>query len=170
MTWTFSERFGKIRLTCSIEDGAVTGLHFGEGYASPDPDGRTRELWRRVRGELEEYFAGARRSFDLPLRTAGTPFQRAVWEALLAIPYGQTRTYGELARALGRPGAARAVGGACHVNPICILIPCHRVVGAGGALTGFAGGLEIKKALLELERVDREDHHGKSAFKQDGRL
>ena len=90
-------------------------------------------------------------TFDLPLSPGGTPFQRQVWEALTAIPYGETRTYGEVAAAIGRPRAVRAVGQADHRNPLPILIPCHRVVGADGSLTGYAGGLALKRALLALE-------------------
>lgn len=101
--------------------------------------------------QLGEYFAGARRAFDVPLRFHGTDFQRAVWSALLQIPFGETSSYGMLARALGRPGAARAVGAANGRNPISIIAPCHRVIGANGALTGFAGGLVAKKRLLEFE-------------------
>ncbi|MCC8099963.1 MAG: methylated-DNA--[protein]-cysteine S-methyltransferase [Clostridiales bacterium] len=104
--------------------------------------------------QFAEYFQGNRRAFDLPLAPAGTPFQQAVWAALRAIPYGETRTYGEVAAAVGRPKAARAVGGACHVNPLLIVTPCHRVVGSGGALTGFACGLPVKEWLLALERKD----------------
>ena len=102
--------------------------------------------------QLAEYFAGRRRSFDLPLDRRGTPFQLAVWDAVAAIPYGETRSYGELARALGRPAASRAVGAANGANPLPIVIPCHRVVGATGRLTGYAGGLATKRLLLELER------------------
>ncbi|QKR99172.1 methylated-DNA--[protein]-cysteine S-methyltransferase [Sphingomonas sp. CL5.1] len=102
--------------------------------------------------QLDEYFAGRRRAFDLPLRFRGTEFQRAVWSALLAIPFGETSSYGAIARSLGRPGAARAVGAANGRNPISIVAPCHRVVGASGALTGFAGGLAAKETLLALER------------------
>jgi len=101
--------------------------------------------------ELDEYFAASRRKFSLPLRAVGTPFQEAVWTELGTIPYRETRSYGEVAAALGKPGAARAVGMACHRNPLPILIPCHRVVGASGNLTGFGGGLAMKKALLDLE-------------------
>lgn len=119
------------------------------------PDGRGRgeetPLLRAAREELLAYFAGERRDFDLPLDPAGTDFQRAVWEALRAIPYGGTRTYGEIAAAVGRPKAVRAVGQANHVNPLPIFIPCHRVVGKNGALTGYAGGLDLKRALLALE-------------------
>lgn len=103
--------------------------------------------------ELDEYFAGERKSFTVPLSPGGTVFQSAVWQALRDIPYGQTRTYGEIAAAVGRPKAARAVGMANHDNPLLILTPCHRVVGKNGALTGFACGLEVKARLLELERL-----------------
>lgn len=121
--------------------------------ALPDDRGRGEEtpLLRVARTQLLEYLSGARRSFDLPLDPAGTAFQRSVWEALRAIPYGQTRTYGEMAAAVGRPRAVRAVGQANHVNPLPIFIPCHRVVGKNGALTGYAGGLDLKGALLALE-------------------
>lgn len=121
--------------------------------ALPDDRGRGEEtpLLRAARTQLLEYLSGARRSFDLPLDPAGTDFQRSVWEALVAIPYGQTRTYGEMAAAVGRPKAVRAVGQANHVNPLPIFIPCHRVVGKNGALTGYAGGLDLKSALLALE-------------------
>ncbi|MGB6134543.1 MAG: methylated-DNA--[protein]-cysteine S-methyltransferase [Acidobacteriaceae bacterium] len=103
--------------------------------------------------QLAEYFAGKRRSFTVPLDLRGTPFQRDVWESLLAIPFGETRRYGELARQLGKPQAARAVGAATGKNPVSIVVPCHRVIGAGGELTGFAGGLDAKRSLLVLEQT-----------------
>lgn len=107
-------------------------------------------------GQLDEYFAGKRREFNLPILTSGTPFQEAVWRELRKIPYGETASYSEIARAIGRPRAFRAVAQACHVNPIAIIIPCHRVIGADGSLTGYAAGLEIKRQLLGLEhRVAR---------------
>jgi methylated-DNA-[protein]-cysteine S-methyltransferase len=116
--------------------------------------------WRRAEGpfvgamrQLSEYFAGERREFDLPLELAGTPFRVRVWEALAAIRYGTTRTYGELAASLGQPGAARAVGLANGRNPFAIVLPCHRVVGADGALVGYGGGLERKAWLLEHEQA-----------------
>ena len=102
-------------------------------------------------GQLIEYFHGDRRVFTVPLDYRGTPFQKEVWRALLGIPFGETRTYGELARQIGRPNAARAVGAANGKNPISIIGPCHRVIGASGALTGFAGGLAVKAKLLALE-------------------
>jgi methylated-DNA-[protein]-cysteine S-methyltransferase len=101
--------------------------------------------------QLAQYFAGRRRSFELPLAPEGTPFQRRVWQALRAIPYGETVRYGELARRIGNPRAARAVGLANGANPLPIVVPCHRVIGANGALIGFGGGLPIKRALLALE-------------------
>jgi len=103
--------------------------------------------------QLEQYFAGSRTTFDLPLDLHGTPFQVAAWRALVEIPYGETRTYAEQAAALGRPAATRAVGSANGRNPISIVLPCHRVIGSDGALRGFAGGLEVKAALLAFERA-----------------
>lgn len=106
---------------------------------------------RRAVRQLEEYFAGARRNFSVPLAPAGTPFQVSVWSALDEIPYGETVTYGELAAAVGRPGAFRAVGQANGANPLPIFHPCHRVVAAGGHLGGYGGGLDVKRRLLALE-------------------
>jgi len=118
--------------------------------------------WRRddggfdeARRQLQAYFRGALTRFDLKLAPEGTPFQLAVWRALREIPYGETRSYGELARAIGRPSASRAVGAANGANPLPIVVPCHRVIGSSGSLTGFGGGLETKAALLALERRDR---------------
>lgn len=102
--------------------------------------------------QLAQYFAGERRDFELTLAPLGTPFQRDVWQALSAIPYGQTRSYGEIAGAVGRPRAARAVGSANNKNPLAVIVPCHRVVGAGGAMVGYAGGLDRKTWLIEHER------------------
>jgi methylated-DNA-[protein]-cysteine S-methyltransferase len=102
--------------------------------------------------QLKEYFAGSRQTFDLPLDMRGTIFQKGVWEALLAIPFGETRSYGELAKQLGRPSASRAVGAANGRNPVSIVVPCHRVIGSSGKLTGFAGGLGVKALLLDLEK------------------
>ncbi|HEY8965921.1 MAG TPA: methylated-DNA--[protein]-cysteine S-methyltransferase [Candidatus Methylacidiphilales bacterium] len=104
--------------------------------------------------QLGEYFAGKRREFALPLAAEGTPFQKAVWDALSEIPYGETRSYGQIAARIGKPSSVRAVGAANGRNPISILVPCHRVIGADGKLTGFAGGLETKAALLARERGD----------------
>ncbi len=101
--------------------------------------------------QLREYFAGIRKSFDVLLKPDGTAFFQSVWKALLDIPYGETRTYGDIAKAVGKPKAARAVGMANHYNPIMIIIPCHRVIGANGQLVGYAGGLDVKRRLLDLE-------------------
>ena len=140
-------------LTLTQEDQALTGLHFGEhpqqGAEDPTP------LLEEAARQLEEYFAGQRKVFSLPLAPKGTEFQLRVWQALLQIPYGETRSYGELAAMVGNPKACRAVGGANHRNPLSILIPCHRVVGTGGSLTGYAGGLAIKEFLLKLESEAR---------------
>ena len=119
------------------------------GPLVPDPD---HPILRETARQLCGYFAGERTCFDLPLDWRGTAFQRQVWAALLAIPYGETRSYGAIARALGRPGASRAVGAANGRNPLSIVAPCHRVVGTSGHLTGFAGGLKAKATLLALER------------------
>ncbi len=104
-----------------------------------------------VRVQLEEYFAGRRTSFDVPLAMEGGPFQRLVWDALLEIPYGETTSYGELAQRIGQPGAARAVGLANGSNPISVIVPCHRVIGVNGKLVGYGGGMERKRILLDLE-------------------
>ena len=133
-----------------IGDGrALTGLRMD---ASPEPG------WRRepgafavAREQLRAYFARERTEFDLPLAPHGTPFQLAVWQALTEIPYGETASYGEIAARLGRPSASRAVGAANGRNPIGVIVPCHRVIGSNGTLTGYGGGLERKRMLLELE-------------------
>jgi methylated-DNA-[protein]-cysteine S-methyltransferase len=111
---------------------------------------------RETARQLDEYFAGQRREFDLPLDPRGTDFQRSVWTALRAIPFGETRSYGELARQLGNPSAMRAVGAANGGNPISIVVPCHRVIGANGSLTGFGGGLDAKAWLLAHEAPQRD--------------
>jgi methylated-DNA-[protein]-cysteine S-methyltransferase len=111
-------------------------------------------ILREAQRQLGEYFAGERQEFSLQLDFAGTDFQRRVWEALLTIPYGETRSYGEIAQQIGSPEAVRAVGAANGRNPISIITPCHRVIGANGKLTGFAGGLETKAQLLAMERAD----------------
>ncbi len=103
------------------------------------------ELEKEISLQLQEYEAGVRQTFTLPLAPKGTQFQLKVWKALLKIPYGETRTYQEIARAIGQPKASRAVGGACHRNPIGLIIPCHRVIGSNGKLTGYYGGLDLKK-------------------------
>jgi O-6-methylguanine DNA methyltransferase len=137
--------------------------------ALPDESGRDRmdEIKREFPGsefredaqknreavhQLEEYFSGTRTSFDLPLDLQGTDFQKKVWKAMLKVPYGRTRSYGEIARDIGSPKASRAVGGSCGKNNIAIVIPCHRIIGSSGSMTGFGGGIPLKEKLLNLEK------------------
>lgn len=134
---------------------ALQLIAFPEGAMrkSPEPDWTYTEApFAETRQQLVEYFAGKRKHFDLPLQPDGTAFQLTVLEELKNIPYGATASYGDVARRIGRPQAARAVGAANGRNPLPIVIPCHRVIGSDGGLTGFGGGIETKKALLELER------------------
>ncbi|HKV09482.1 MAG TPA: methylated-DNA--[protein]-cysteine S-methyltransferase [Thermoanaerobaculia bacterium] len=149
-------------LFCVVDEaGAVVRIEFENGR---DSQKLTRRLAEKgfevvedsertaeVRRQLEEYFAGERQTFNLTLAPEGTDFERSVWNELSRIPFGETRSYAEIARAIGRPGAARAVGRANGANPIPIVVPCHRVIGANGSLTGFGGGLPVKSLLLEIE-------------------
>lgn len=137
------------------EDAAIVRLDILREQTEAPVDWKRKDtdLLLEARRQLEEYFAGIRAGFSLPLAPQGTDFQKAVWRQLEAIPYGETRTYGQIAAALGKPKASRAVGGANHNNPIAIVIPCHRVIGADGSLTGYAGGLDLKEKLLHLEGV-----------------
>lgn len=132
------------------EGEQLTHLYLKAAWAAQQTQ-RPTPLLRRAERELQEYFAGQRRQFDLPLAPQGTPFQQSVWQALRQIPYGQTASYKQIAQAIGHPTACRAVGGANNKNPLPIFIPCHRVIGAGGSLTGYAGGLDLKQGLLALE-------------------
>jgi methylated-DNA-[protein]-cysteine S-methyltransferase len=140
-------------------DDALRKIQFPKAARAGKPERGWVESPRGVVGDalrqLREYFAGRRTEFDLPVEPAGTSFQRSVWRRLQEIPYGETISYGELARRVGKPQAARAVGAANGRNPIPIVIPCHRVIGSNGALTGFGGGLPIKEALLALESKQR---------------
>ena len=137
------------------ENDAIVQIQFEqEQKTAGDAALQDTPLLLEAKRQLEEYFAGLRASFSLPLNPQGTAFQKKVWQQLEAIPYGQTRTYGQIAAAVGQPTASRAVGGANHNNPIAIVIPCHRVIGANGKLTGYAGGLDIKEKLLRLEGVE----------------
>ena len=132
------------------EEGFLTALDFANAEDTGGPFEET-PLLMDLQRELEEYFAGRLTAFTIPVKLKGTSFQRAVWARLQAIPYGQTASYGQIAKEIGLPKACRAVGQANHVNPVSILVPCHRVVGADGRLTGYGGGLERKEALLKLE-------------------
>ncbi len=151
MVWCGREFAPGFALTIEAGEAGITRLWLdgrpGAEAARDDHHPVLREAFR----QLEEYFARRRRRFDLPLDLRGTEFQRRVWKALLEIPYGETRSYGELARKLGVPGSARAVGAANGSNPIAIVVPCHRVIATGGGLCGYGGGLERKKFLLDLE-------------------
>ena len=151
---TLTTPIGELVLTAD-DDGALTAVHLPNRRPETAGWERDDEHLADARRQLTEYFAGERKTFDLPLRPAGTPFQLRVWEALLQIPYGETASYGEIARELGEPGhahrLARAVGAANGRNPIAIVVPCHRVIGSDGSLTGYGGGLECKRALLDLE-------------------
>lgn len=138
-------------LTLVADSGRLSGLYFpGRAPALPEPDGAAPVLESAV-SQLEEYFAGERRSFDLPLLLQGTPFQMSVWHELLEVPYGDTISYKGLAERLGRLDRVRAVGAAVGRTPVPIIVPCHRAVGSDGSLTGYGGGLQRKAALLDLE-------------------
>jgi methylated-DNA-[protein]-cysteine S-methyltransferase len=149
-TGSFESPIGPLSLVVD-EDGTLKLLHFGP----LDQPGLRRDdkAIASVRDQVEAYFAGERREFDLKLSPEGTPFQRQVWDELLSIPFGQILSYGELAVRVGRPGASRAVGAANGANPIALIIPCHRVVGQDRSLTGYGGGIAIKAALLAHEGV-----------------
>jgi methylated-DNA-[protein]-cysteine S-methyltransferase len=141
-------------LTLVAADGLLSGLYFPGHWYPPGRDAlgvQAERGFERAEGQLAEYFAGERTAFELSTRLAGDEFQRRVWELIDRIPYGQTTTYGEMAAELGDPTLARRVGGAVGRNPISVIVPCHRVVGKDGKLTGYAGGLERKRFLLELE-------------------
>jgi len=151
---------GRLRLVASSR--GLVGLYFPEHRHARSIEAEEVErhpVLDSARRELAQYFAGQRTHFETPLappeERGGTPFQLAVWNALVAIPFGETRSYGDLARSIGRTSAVRAVGAANGLNPISIFVPCHRVIGAAGALTGYAGGIEAKRWLLEHEALQR---------------
>jgi methylated-DNA-[protein]-cysteine S-methyltransferase len=162
---------GRLRLVAS--DDALVGVHFPElppaaiDASTARDDGRHPVL-SRARDQLAEYFAGERPAFDLPLSPRGTDFQEAVWRALLAIPFGATRSYAAIAAAVGRPSAMRAVGAANGKNPISIIVPCHRVIGADGSLTGYGGGLPRKRWLLRHEGAASIEDRSLDLLAQDG--
>jgi methylated-DNA-[protein]-cysteine S-methyltransferase len=142
-------------LTVVKEDGSLTGLYFPRHWPRPDRaafGARSDEGFGEVARQLAEYLAGQRDTFDLPLKVSGTEFDRFVWDLIGQVPYGQTTTYGELARRLGNGASPQDVGAAVGRNPLCVIIPCHRVIGSTGKLTGYAGGLERKRALLDIEQ------------------
>ena len=144
-------------LTILSGDKGIKAIKFYEDE-KVKAQGRTNEMTRWAVKELEEYFQGKRKVFTVPCVPKGTDFQKRVWEALIQIPYGETRTYKEIAAAAGNPKASRAVGMANNRNPIPIIIPCHRVIGTNGSLTGYAGGLKVKEYLLKLERENCDEN------------
>jgi methylated-DNA-[protein]-cysteine S-methyltransferase len=152
--WYYDSPVGTLGIA---EDGVgITDIFRADGEK---PDGLTEletPLLEMAVQQLKEYFEGNRRNFELPLSLTGTDFQRSVWEALQAIPYGETRSYRQIAEQAGSPKACRAVGMANHRNPVMIIVPCHRVIGADGSMVGYGGGLEMKEFLLRLERGNQK--------------
>ena len=132
---------------------AITQLTFDDEKVPADASVKETPLIKEAAQQIKEYLAGKRKVFDIPIAANGTPFQQIVWEALRAIPYGETRSYKEIAESIGQPKACRAVGMANNRNPIALMVPCHRVIGANGKLVGYAGGLDIKEKLLNLEKA-----------------
>lgn len=148
--YTFVSNVGEITVTS--DENYIKAVHFGRS----EYETKLTPLITEAVNQLREYFKGDRKIFTVPLKPDGTDFQQKVWKALTEIPYGQTISYGEIAEKIGKPGGARAVGNANNKNPIAIIIPCHRVIGANGSLTGYAAGLNIKKQLLSLEKFYRQ--------------
>ena len=144
--WIYEYPVGPVGI--AEDDGRIVGVFFGHNKKIQE---RETPLIKKAAKQLTEYFAGRRTTFDLPLEFRGTDFQKKVWEALMTIPYGETSTYGEIAKKIKNPNAARAVGMANNRNPIVIICPCHRVIGSDGSLTGYGGGLPNKEYLLRLE-------------------
>jgi len=143
------------RLLLAADEWGICEIRVLKPEETQIKSGESSPLLERAAQELREYFAGTRRTFDLPLLSSGTAFEQSVWRALESIPFGETKSYGQLAAQLGMPKAARAVGRACARNPLLIVVPCHRVIASSGALTGFAAGIEAKRLLLRLEGHER---------------
>lgn len=150
----YNTEIGKIGIA---DDGkAVTNVYFNESSKLKDTEINETDLIKEAAQQLKDYLAGKRKNFNIPLMPEGTEFQQKVWKALQQIPYGETCTYGEIAKKIGNPKACRAVGMANNKNPIGIFIPCHRVIGANGKLVGYAGGLEMKEHLLTIEKINAD--------------
>lgn len=147
---TIQSPIGPVTIRC--DGDAITAVSFGPSTAGSGAEEPVHPILRRAATQLREYFAGKRTEFDLPLGARGTAWQESVWSALRGIPFGETASYGDVARRAGNAKAARAVGAANHVNPIAIVVPCHRVIGSDGALVGYAGGKDVKSWLLLHER------------------
>jgi methylated-DNA-[protein]-cysteine S-methyltransferase len=150
LEWT-TARIGGVELRLAASEAGLRSIEFSPDHAIDGYKNAHQPLLSETERQLRAYFAGDLRDFDLPLDMVGTPFQQRVWRALLQIPYGRTRSYSEIARGIGAPSAVRAVGAANGANPIPIVVPCHRVIGAGGNLVGYGGGLPLKQRLLALE-------------------
>lgn len=146
-------RYEFCNLFIAEESGAICNVLFKQDKLPSDSERIETPLLKKTAKQIDEYFNGERKVFDLPLVLHGTDFQIKVWEALKTIPFGETRSYGELAEMIGNPKACRAVGMANNRNPISIIVPCHRVIGHNGDLTGYAGGLKLKQKLLDLEKI-----------------
>jgi methylated-DNA-[protein]-cysteine S-methyltransferase len=160
VTIPYQSPFGTLEIEASAEGISAIRWHLSSATNQQAPrltidpaESSENPLLETAMTQLDEYFEGAREAFDLPLSLMGTPFQRLVWNVLKAIPYGTTESYGAIANAIGRPSAVRAVGRAIGCNPVPLIIPCHRVIGAGGKLTGFSGGLDRKRWLLQRENA-----------------
>lgn len=142
----YKTKIGTVKIT--VENNTVCGISAVNDFCESDKN----SFADKVISQINEYLDGKREKFDFPFKTHGTEFQKKVWAELQKIPYGETKTYGQIAKEIGKPNAARAVGGACNKNPLLLAVPCHRVIGSDGSLTGFAIGTDIKKQLLMLER------------------
>jgi methylated-DNA-[protein]-cysteine S-methyltransferase len=147
----YDTKIGKIGI--AEQEGSITDIFFGNEQLPAEPIEKETPIIKEAAKQLEEYFSGIRKDFDLPLSPKGTEFQLATWKALTTIPYGETRSYKQMAEQIGNTKACRAIGLANNRNPIAIVIPCHRVIGSKGTLVGYGGGLELKKYLLELEKA-----------------
>lgn len=151
----YHTEIGKIGIA---ENGtAITDLYFNEKVLPSDVEIKETDLLKEAGQQLQDYLSGKRKEFELPLAPKGTNFQQTVWKALQEIPFGETHSYGEIAKSIGQPTAARAVGMANNKNPILIFIPCHRVIGANGSLVGYAGGLKVKEYLLAMEKSKKKE-------------
>jgi methylated-DNA-[protein]-cysteine S-methyltransferase len=148
----YQTEVGKIGI--AEENNVITNLYFGNIDAGKSESTQETPLLKEAGRQLVDYLAGKRKCIDLPLAPEGTAFQKTIWAALQQIPYGETRSYGEIAKSIGNPKAARAVGMANNKNPIALFIPCHRVIGANGKMVGYAGGLDTKEHLLKMEKVN----------------
>ena len=144
-------------LVLSAQNGKITEIYHVSGQTPNLPSiSESEPVLNLAARQLSEYFTGKRTSFSFPMLSSGTPFQKSVWDALVKIPYGETRTYGQIAQIIGNPKASRAVGMACNRNPIMIVVPCHRVIGSDGTLTGYAPGTQLKQIVLDIERQTKE--------------